>query len=117
MYLFCTNFVPIILIIRGTAERSTKQQERKIVVALIEAIFLREILEEWLFSFRRMFGKLSEGKRCTQRFKESMKQRRQQTWYLRVVSESLLLPSEALTGTIGHLMMDEIEKEALPETS
>ena len=46
-----------------------------------------------------------------------MNQRRQQTWHLRVVLESLLSPLEALAFTVGHLMMDEIEEEALPETS
>ena len=32
------------------------------------------------------------------------------------MSESLLSHLEAITFTIGHLMMDEIEEEALPKT-
>ena len=39
---------------------------------LLRATFLREILEEWLFSFRRLSGKPSEGKYDAQSFKESM---------------------------------------------
>lgn len=47
------------------------QQERKIEIAYLRATFLREILEEWLFSFRRLSGGPSEGKYDAQSFNES----------------------------------------------
>lgn len=39
---------------------------------LLRATFLREILEEWLFSFRRLSGEPSEGKSDAQSFSVSM---------------------------------------------
>lgn len=39
---------------------------------LLRATFLREILEEWLFSFRRLSGEPSEGKYDAQSFTDSM---------------------------------------------
>ena len=67
---------------------STKQQERKIEIALIKSHFSKRNFKSWKSDFFRLGdcpGNFQQGRRCTQSFNESMnlRSRRKRTWHLK----------------------------------